>query len=185
MKSKGFILALVAALAFFAGSATAQTCIDRDSMLKAAEESGVSIYPDQMASAAGDGASVTAATIQGYEQVPPANIAKGTDVGFIHLDAPGSGIPAGFYTLRASANPDDVRVGRFEASVDLVDGGGRVVGTLPAIAEASTLEVPSVLPFERTAVETSITSGNTEQQRTIIIIIRCPNGLVIIIVIHW
>lgn len=186
MKNKGFVvLALVAALAFFAGSATAQTCSDRDAMLKAAEEAGVSIYPDQMASASGDGASVTAATIQGYEQVPPANIAKGTDVGFIHLDAPGSGIPAGFYTLRASADPSAVRVGRFEASVDLVDGSGRVVGTLPATAEASSLEVPSPLPFARTAVETSITSGDTEQRRTIVIIIICPNGLVIIIVIRW
>lgn len=186
MKSKGFVVfALMAALAFFTGSATAQTCPDRDQMIRAADEAGVSIYPDRMASASTDGASVTAATIQGYEQVPPAALARGTDVGFIHLDAPRSGIPAGFYRLHASADPSAVRVGTFEASVDLIDGSGRVVATLPASAEASSLTVPDPLPFERTAVRTSITSGPTNEPQSIIIIIICPNGVVIIIWIPW
>jgi hypothetical protein len=186
MKSKGFLVfVLMATLAFFAGSATGQTCTDRDQMVRAAEEAGVAIYPDQMASASNDGASVTAATLRGYEQVPPADLARGTDVGFIHLDAPRSGIPAGFYRLHASADPSAVRVGTFDASVDLIDGSGKVVATLPASAEASSLTVPSPLPFERTAVRTSITSGNTHEPQSIIIIIICPNGLVIIIWIPW
>lgn len=186
MKSKGFVVfTLVAILAFFAGSATAQTCTSRDQMIKAAEAAGVPIYPDQMASASSDGASVTAATIKGYEQVPATNLVRGSDVGFIHLDAPASGIPTGFYRLRASAAASAVRVGRFDASVDLIDGGGRVVATLPATAEASSLTVPDPLPFERTAVRTSITSGDTNEQRSIVIIIVCPNGVIIIIVIRW
>ena len=103
MKSKGFLVfILMAALAFFAGSATAQPP-DRNQMIDAANQAGVAIYPDQMSSASNDEASVTAATLKGYEQVPPAHLAQGTDVGFIHLDAPRSGIPAGFYRLRASA----------------------------------------------------------------------------------
>lgn len=182
MKSKGFLVfVLMATLAFFAGSATAQTWPDRDDMVRAAEDAGVAIYPDRMSSAASDGASVTAATIKGYEQVPPADLAKGTDIGFIHLDAPRSGIPAGFYRLHASADSSAVRVGRFAASVDLVDGSGKVVATVPATADASSLTVPDPLPFERTAVRTSISSGDEHEAQSIIIIIICPNGVVIII----
>lgn len=182
MKSKGFLVfVLMAVLALSAGSATAQTCTDPEQMIRAAEAAGVSIYPDQMASASNDEAAVTAATLRGYEQVPPAHLGKGTDVGFIHLDAPRSGIPAGFYRLRASADPSVVRVGKFDVNVDLVDGSGKVVATVPGSAEASSLTVPSPLPFERTAVRTSISSGPTNQPQSIIIIIICPNGVIIII----
>jgi hypothetical protein len=45
--------------------------------------------------------------------------------------------------------------------------------------------VPNPLPFARTAVRTSITSGDTNEPRSIIIIIICPNGLIIIIWIPW
>lgn len=181
MKSKGFLVfILMATLAFFAGSATAQPP-DREQMVEAARDAGIAIYPDQMSSASNDEASVTAATLKGYEQVPPANLAKGTDVGFIHLDAPRSGIPAGFYRLRASADPSEVRVGRFDVDVDLVDGSGRVVATVPGSAEASSLSVPNPLPFERTAARTSISSGPTQEPQSIIIIIICPNGVIIII----
>jgi hypothetical protein len=181
MKSKGFLVfVLMIVLAFFAGSANAQAA-DRDQMVQGAEKAGVAIYPDQMVSVSNDGGSVTAATLRGYEQVPPANLAKGTDVGFIHLDAPKSGIPAGFYRLHASADPADVRVGKFEATVDLVDENGKVVATVPATADASSLEVPSPLPFERTAVRASISSGQTNEPQSIIIIIICPNGVIIII----
>lgn len=182
MKIKGLLVfVLMAALAFIAGSATAQPWPEREDMVRAAEDAGVAIYPDQMSSAATDGASVTAATLKGYEQVPPADLARGTDVGFIHLDAPKTGIPSGFYRLRASADPSEVRVGRFDASVDLIDGNGKVVATVPASAEASSLSVPNPLPFERTAVRTSISSGNEHERQSIIIIIVCPNGVVIII----
>lgn len=186
MKSKGFLVfVLMATLAFFGTSATAQIGPDREEMVQAAEKAGVSIYPDQMSSAASDGASVTAATIKGYEQVPPADLAKGTDIGFIHLDAPKSGIPAGFYRLHASADSSEVRVGKFAASVDLVDGSGKVVATVPATADASSLAVPDPLPFERTAVRTSISSGAEYEPQSIIIIIICPNGVIIIIWLPW
>lgn len=182
MKSKGFLVfVLMATLALFGGSASAHVEPDRDAMVRAAEEAGVAIYPDQMSSAASDGASVTAATIKGYEQVPPSDLAKGTDIGFIHLDAPKSGIPAGFYRLHASADPSEVRVGKFAASVDLVDGSGKVVATVPATAEASSLSVPEPLPFARTAVRTSISSGHEYEPQSIIIVIICPNGVIIII----
>lgn len=185
MKSKGFLVfILIAILAIFAGSATAQTA-DRSQMADAAEKAGVSIYPDQMSSSSNDEASVTAATLRGYEQVPPAALAGGTDVGFIHLDAPRSGIPAGFYRLHASADPSAVRVGEFDVNVDLVDGSGKVVATVPGRADASSLRVPDPLPFERTAVRTSISSGATNEPQSIIIIIICPNGVIIIIWIPW
>jgi hypothetical protein len=186
MKSRRFLVfLLMAALALFAGSATAQTCTDRDAMIEAAQAAGVAIYPDQMVSASNDAASVTAATIRGYEQVPPAALARGTDVGFIHLDAPKSGIPAGFYRLHASADPADVRVGKFDVNVDLVDGSGKVVATVPGSADASSLTVPSPLPFARTAIRASVPSWNTNEPQSIIIIIICPNGVIIIIWIPW
>ena len=184
MKSKGLVVfTLVAILAFFAGSATGQTCTNQEQMITAAEEAGVRINPDRMASASTEEASVTAATIRGYEQVPPADLAKGTDVGFIHLDAPRSGIPRGFYRLRASADPSVVSVGTFDAKVDLIDASGEVVATVPATAEASSLEVPNPLPYERTAVRASIASGDATAPQSIIIVIMCPNGVIIIIYI--
>lgn len=184
MKSKGFLVFILMAALAFAGSATAQPP-DRDQMVEAARAAGVAIYPDQMSSSSNDEASVTAATLRGYEQVPPAHLAKGTDIGFIHLDAPKSGIPAGFYKLRASADPAEVRVGKFNVDVDLVDGSGKVVATVPGSADASSLNVPDPLPFERTAVRTSISSGHTNEPQSIIIIIICPNGVIIIIWLPW
>lgn len=184
MKSKGFLVSvLMITLAFFAGSASGHTSSDQ--MIRAAEAAGVEIYPDRMVSASNDEATVTAATLQGYEQVPPAQLAEGTDVGFIHLDSPRSGIPAGFYRLHASADASEVRVGTFDVSVDLIDGSGKVVATVPGSAEASSLTVPSPLPFERTAVRASMASGPTDEPQSIIIIIICPNGVVIIIWIPW
>jgi hypothetical protein len=181
MKIKAFLVfVLMATLAFFAGSATAQT-VDREQMVQAAEKASVAIYPDQMSSASNDEASVTAATLRGYEQVPPAALARGTDVGFIHLDAPRSGIPAGFYRLRASADPSEVRVGEFGVDVDLIDGSGKVVATVPGRADASSLTVPNPLPFERTTVRASVPSWTTNEPQSIIIIIICPNGVIIII----
>lgn len=154
-------------------------------MIQAAEAAGVPIYPDQMATASSDGASVTAATIQGYEQIPPAHLARGTDIGFVHLDAPGSGIPPGFYRLRGRAESSEIQVGRFDATVDFIDGSGKVVASVPATAEASSLTVPDPLPFARTATRLSITSGDTTERRSIIIIIICPNGVIIIIWLPW
>jgi len=186
MKNKGFVvLALVASLAFIAGSVWADGPT-KDEMVKAAEEAGVSINSDNIATAStDDGASVTAATLRGYEKVAPANLARGTDVGFVHLDAPDAGIPAGFYRLRASADPSDVKVGRFDASVDIIDGDGKVVATVPASAQASSLAVPDPLPFPRTVLETTAAGGGAQERHTIIIIIICPNGLIIIIWISW
>lgn len=187
-KSGFFALVLMAALFFAAGSAWAVTSPSeqlKEPLADAAKAAGVAINTDSVVTTSGEGYTVAAATVQGYEQVGASSLPGGVESGFIYLDAPGSGIPSGFYTLRTTADASSVRVGEFGARTELVGADGRVVTTLPARVEASSIEVPDRLPFPRTAVD--IRTDHQPQGIIIIdIIYRCPNGMTIHIrIIIW
>jgi hypothetical protein len=189
-KSGFFVFVLVAALLFVTGSSWAAVSSSpgdqfREPLADAAKAAGVAINTDSVVTASGERYTVAATTIQGFEQVGASALPDGVDTGFIYLDAPGSGIPAGFYTLRTTAPAESVRVGEFGAKTELVGADGRVVTTLPARVEASSTEVPNPLPFARTTVD--IRTDHQPQGIIIIdIIYRCPNGMVIHIrIIIW
>lgn len=198
LRNKFFVLVLAASFAFLSGSAWAQDSCNEELRAKladAAKEAGVDVNTDDILTSVGEGLTVATATITGYEGVPGSALPGGVDAGFIYLDAEGSGIPAGFYSLRASANRGDLRVGEFPGTVDLVDADDKTVARLPATINAFSLSVPEPLPFPRTIITQDVqrTDGAgggdslTAKARrwTITITIRCPNGTTIRFSISW
>lgn len=164
--------------------ATAGACTDpRGDLIAAASAARVPINVEQIVTATSEKVAVTATSVAGFEQVPATRFPVGVDVGFVYLNAPESGIPAGFYRLNARASSTDVRVGTYPGSVSLFSGDGREVARLPATMETSSLQVPQPLPFARTLVDARIDTSNPAAPARIIIIIRCPNGTTIIIII--
>lgn len=189
-----FVFALIASLAFVTDSAWAQEpCNEelRTQLLEAAGQAGVAVNPDDILTSVSEGGTVATTTITGYEDVPGSALPGGVNAGFIYLDAPGSGIPAGFYTLRASAQPEDLRVGAFPGRVELVSASGAVAANLPASIDAFSLEVPNPLPFPRTTItqdlqRTEVANLTAKARRwRITITIRCPNGTTIRFTISW
>lgn len=173
--------------------AATSTCPDPKAQLaKAAESAGVQINPTETVSVSKDGLTFVGSSIAGFENVPATRLPAGTDFGFMYLDAPGSGIPAGYYRLNAQASAQDVRVGDYRGSVDLIDASGKTVARVPAAMQTVSMEVPNPLPFARTTVDASFRQTNliggypdrlTRWHHTIIIIYHCPNGTTIIIFI--
>ncbi|MCP3061202.1 hypothetical protein LXT21_20690 [Myxococcus sp. K38C18041901] len=74
-------------------------------------------------------------------------------LGFVYLDAPQLGIPAGHSTLNARANDKDIRVGTYAGTVGLVGKDGQEVARVGASFETSSLTVPKPLPFARTQID--------------------------------
>ena len=189
-----FVFALIASLAFATRPASAQEPCNTDfrtQLLQAAGEAGVAVNPDDIATSVGEGVTVATTTIAGYETVPVSALPGGVNAGFLYLDAVDSGIPKGFYTVRASANAPTI--GEFPGKVDLVSSSGEVVASLPATVDAFSLEVPNPLPFPRTTIlqgleRTDDATGSISRARRgwrITITIRCPNGATIRITIRW
>jgi hypothetical protein len=159
----------------------APVCSDelKEQVAAAAEERGISIDADGMLTVVREGVTFAAATISGFEQVPARDLPQGVDFGFVYLDAPGSNLETGYYTLRASAAEEDVQVGRFGGTVELVDERGKVAARLPATVDAHSLDVPDPLPYARTIVGGGVRLPDPSTDRIIWIFgwFHCPNGM--------
>lgn len=167
-------------------AATAECTDPRTALFKAAEEAGVPLNHAQTVTASAEGVTFAGTSVAGFEQVPATRFPEGVDVGFVYLDAPRSGIPAGFYRLNAHANEEDIQKGTYRGTVGLISGEGKEVARVPAQMDTWSMEVPSPLPFERTSLEARIQPrdfGHPAADRIIIIIIRCPNGTTIVIIL--
>jgi hypothetical protein len=152
-----------------------------EKLASSARTAGVAINTEETVTLTAPGVNLATSSIKGFEQVPATDFAKGADVGYLYLDAKGSGLPAGNYKLRAHADEKAIQVGEYDGTVDLVNEDGKVVQTLKAEIGTSSLSVPDPLPFPRTRVSTSVDNGDGgggAQQRIIIIHIwyHCPNG---------
>ncbi|MCY1023641.1 hypothetical protein [Pyxidicoccus sp. MSG2] len=200
LKVVGFVAAMLFASSAFAGEntrlgtylaradiqqpASAPQCSDpKAQLIEAADKAGVKLNVEQIVTASSEDVNFVGTSIQGFEQVPATDLPKGVDAGFVYLDAPRSGIPAGFYRLNAHADEKDIQKGTYQGTVGLIGADGKEVTRLAATMETSSLSVPNPLPYARTRLETRIGTHNPERQDIIIIIIHCPNGTTIIIVI--
>jgi hypothetical protein len=175
------VFALVAAVLFGSTPAEAAECPPCDWLWEAANTARVSINREQTVTASAPGVSFAGTSVAGFEQVPATQLPRGADAGFIYLDAPTSGIPAGYYRLNArAANP---QLGTYEGTVSLISMEGKEVARVPATMETWSMEVPRPLPYAQTAMDVHVShdpSTGGEPSR-IIIIIYCPNGTIIII----
>ena len=196
-KIKFFVVALAVSLSFLTGSAQAQSPCDnelREQLVAAARKTGIEVNADDIVTSVGEGVTLATTTVAGYEAVPGSALPEGVNAGYIYFEAEGSGIPAGFYALRASAEASALTVGEFPGRVELVSPDGKVAATLPATVDAFSLEVPRPLPFPRTTIQQDLqktddagngTIGAKRIRWTITITIRCPNGTTIRITIRF
>ncbi|MFP2911041.1 hypothetical protein ACLESD_39605 [Pyxidicoccus sp. 3LFB2] len=200
LKVVGFVAAMLfASSAFASGSRLAaympradapapraEQCTDpREQLIKAAEEAGVKLNREEIVTASSKDVNFVGTSIEGFEQVPATDLPKGVDAGFVYLDAPATGIPAGFYRLNAHANEEDIQKGTYQGTVGLIGADGKEVARMPATMETSSLSVPNPLPYARTRMETRVGGiGSPDRHEIIIIVIHCPNGTTIVI-IFW
>ncbi len=171
-------LALAACLALLPLPAAAQNgpaCTAAGPMEAAATQAGQTIESGQIVVLNNSDLTLAAAPIAGYEQSPATALAGGVDYGFIYLNAPSSGIPAGYYTLRATAPAGSIQVGQYSASVDLVAADGTVATTLSGTVQTSSLQVPNPLPFPNTKVSFAMRVMPTRTY-WIDVTYLCPNG---------
>jgi hypothetical protein len=180
------VFAAVAAVLFVSQPATAAECDTREALFKAAAEAGVPLNQEQTVTASAPGVSFAGTSIAGFEQVSATRLPEGADAGFIYLDAPGSGIPTGFYRLNAQAS--EPRLGTYDGTVGLIAADGKEVARLPATLDTWSLEVPRTLPYSQTRMAAQLDSepvGDQAARIKITITIRCPNGTTITITIGW
>jgi hypothetical protein len=176
------VFAAVATVLLVSQPAVAAECDTREALFKAAAEAGVKLNQEQTVTATAPGVSFAGTSIAGFEQVPATQLTKGADAGFIYLDAPETGIPTGYYRLNARAEAP--QLGTYEGTVGLISADGKEVARVPATMETWSMEVPSTLPYAQTRMSAQLDRDPMgEQPARIIIIIRCPNGTTIIIII--
>jgi hypothetical protein len=167
------------ALAFLFSATSASAAVHgvldafRADLKENAAKSGLEIQTDQLLTIVRDGVTASFATPAGFEQIDPQNLKAGTDFAYGYLDAPGSGIPTGYYTLRATAE-EGVNLGLNNVRVDFVDSNGRVVARRGGMADVTSLTVPNPLPFPQSIVEGVAETVNLKIRLSIWV--RCPNG---------
>lgn len=139
----------------------------------AGEAAGTTIVAEQSFSLVRGENAVITAPVAGWEGIPATELRDGVNFGFAYLSAEEFGVPTGYYTLRATANPRGVGV--VDARIEFVDSQGEVAGEASAEAEIHSMTVPEQLPFEATVVSLRQIGPDRPTQ----IWYRCPNGVCI------
>lgn len=182
------VFAVVAAVLFssttaWAGAPEAQLVsapandADRRALIQAAQRAQVPINVEQIVSASSDHVTFVGTSIAGFEQVPATQFPEGTDVGFVYVDFPTAGIPAGYYRVRTHAAGEDVTVGTYPGTTEFISPEGKVVARLPSTIDTHSLEVPNPLPYPQTVVDASIDEAQAWRiSVTLTIRFQCPNG---------
>ena len=163
--------------------AATNSCQDPKSELaEVAAAAGYPINPEETVFASNADITTVASSIAGFESVPASGFIKGVDMGFMYLDAPGSGIPAGYYRLNTQAAAEDIHEGEYGGTVRLIDLNGNVAGELSARIQTFSLEVPKEPPFPRTTVSAMMVpySGPRWHYTRTTYVYYCPNGSIII-----
>jgi hypothetical protein len=185
MKRKLGILALVSVALSSSLLCPPATAAEPDlaaQLAESARKAGVPIDTEETVTATAPGLRIAATSVQGFEHAPATDLAKGSDMGYLFIDAPGSGLATGGYLLRASADASDIRLGEFPAKVELVDAQGKVVQTLESRVDAWSLTVPETLAYPRTRVgievhqETDPSGPGEARIIRVDVYYDCPNG---------
>jgi hypothetical protein len=171
-------LPFTAANAASAGTAPVSLDAIKQQVIDAAAKDGNLLQTDEMLTLSSNGITLAGGSIVGFEQVPSTALAGGVDFGYTYIDGPQSGVPTGIYKLRAHANAQDITVGDYPGTVDYIDSTGKVVTTVAATVESSSLTVPNPLPFPHTTISASYMVSRGHWVTTIYIWC-CPNGEII------
>ncbi|MCP3164379.1 hypothetical protein [Myxococcus qinghaiensis] len=133
-------------VALLEGAAAVCTDLPGD-LAAAAQDAGIPIHVEQIATTTAEAFVFTAAPVVDLAYVPPAAFAHGVDAAFMYLNAPATNIPTGYYRVTVTAKASDIRVGTYGGSVGLFALNGNEVARASATFETSSLTVPESLPF--------------------------------------
>ncbi|NBD07577.1 hypothetical protein [Corallococcus silvisoli] len=128
-------------------------------------------------------------SIAGNEQTPATQFGTGVESAFVYLNAPGSGIPAGFYRLVARADPRDIRIGNYSGFVDFqaLDGStsASVVATFntPSLSAPNQPNVPLVGYSSGISVGSGFLTINAKSYSSVWLSLLYSNGTVLQLVV--
>lgn len=151
----------------------------------AARRSKVRINTEEMVTALRADSALAIAPVREFDRTPATDLPDGTDVAFLYLDNNDPKIPAGFYRVRVSAPV--TQLGKVRGTTQLIDRQGRVALELPADVDVKSMTLPDPRPFPHTGinVETRFADPDSfppDPQPLLIVVIICPNGVVIVVV---
>lgn len=157
----------------------------RTSLEQAATSSKLRINSDEMITVLHAKSTLVMAPLRDFDTSPATELHKGVDSVFAYVDSPDRGIPAGFYTLRVTANPTEV--GQTEGTVEYVDPRGKVVHKSGAEVDVHSLSLPDPMPFPHAVISLrgrdadadhhSLAAQATGVQTNFeTVIVCCPNG---------
>ena len=138
-------------------------------LLAASAAAGVQVHDEEVFTLSRGTEAVTVAPIVGWENVPATALPNGVDFGFGYFATREPNVPAGYYRLRAFANPTGP--GTVAGRVQLINRAGAVVAELPAEIEVHSMTVPPEAASQRSFVAAAM---NVRQQQ--FAWFRCPNG---------
>jgi hypothetical protein len=113
---------------------------------------GVGIDAEQTFSVFRPGVAVAAAPTTAWADIPATELPNGVEFAYAYLSSRELGIPAGYYTLRAFAEPTGTGV--TSARVEVVGHGGEVVAQIAAEVEVHSMTVPEERPFPGSIITT-------------------------------
>lgn len=149
----------------------------RKALVLASREAGISIVTDCMATVSQAGLTFVSASIEGVDNIPPTAYKDGVDVGFAYYSNTKSDrIPTGFYTIRISADVE--QLGEVESQIEFVARDGRVVARTHAIMNVFSLTVPENPPFVVNVINPRIQIQLDEKTKAgkLAFSFECPNG---------
>lgn len=107
---------------------------------KAGERLGVPVETENMLNLSQAGATLMTATARSWRATPATDLPRGVNYAVAYLDSPGQTFPAGYYTLRAFAEPRGI--GTVPARIQVIDAGGRVATEVAGTIDVASLTVP-------------------------------------------
>jgi hypothetical protein len=122
--------------------ATKQWTSETERMLRdEANRLGVPLQTTPMVHYAQWGAAFYTAPAAGLETVAPADFSRGVNLGVAYVDSPGQSFPAGYYSLRAYADPR--QPGDVDGRLQIIDTSGKVAAEVPATLTVDAMELPA------------------------------------------
>src|SRR4051812_45236958 len=122
----------------------------RDSLEKAARRSKVNINTQGMVSVLRADSTLVIAPIREFDRSPATELKKGVNSAFAYIDSADRKIPAGFYTLRVTA--DGPALGAVSGTLEYVDSRGETASKSNVQLDIKSLTVPNPPAFPHAVI---------------------------------
>lgn len=150
-----------------------------ESLEKAAKDSKININTLGMVSLLRADSTLVIAPIREFDVTPASELKKGVNSAFAYIDSPDRNVPAGYYTLRVTA--DAPQIGEVPGTLEYVDSRGQTANksSVQLDIKSLTLPHPPALPHTVINVESRRVAHAGDLALTALrdtVIVCCPNG---------